>query len=166
MWSTQVGPGGTNGGIEWGSSVDPFKSRVYVAINNNLHSSYTLAPGNTQTWNAGSWAALDAATGKIVWQVKVPGTDPVNPTFGAGGRGPLASSPGLVYAGSMSGAMNVLDAQTGATLWSFDAGGSVASAPAIVDGAVYWGAGYSRFNFGTGVNKLYKFVPATMQQHH
>ncbi len=62
--------------------------------------------------------------------------------------------------------MNVLDAQTGATLWSFDAGGSVASAPAIVDGAVYWGAGYSRFNFGTGVNKLYKFVPATMQQHH
>ncbi len=46
VWSTQVGPGGINGGIEWGSSVDPFKSRVYVAINNNLHSSYTLAPGN------------------------------------------------------------------------------------------------------------------------
>jgi polyvinyl alcohol dehydrogenase (cytochrome) len=26
---------------------------------------------------------------------------------------------------------------------------------------VYWGAGYSRFNFGTGIHKLYKFVPAT-----
>ncbi|WP_369976128.1 PQQ-binding-like beta-propeller repeat protein [Xanthomonas bundabergensis] len=161
VWSTQVGPGGTAGGIEWGSSVDPFKSRVYVAINNNNHTSYTLAPGNTETWNAGSWAALDAASGKILWQVKVPGIDPIQTTFGAGGRGPLASSPGLVYAGSMSGAMTVLDAQTGATLWSFDAGGSVSSAPAVVDGAVYWGAGYSRFNFGTGVHKLYKFVPTS-----
>ncbi|UYB51027.1 PQQ-binding-like beta-propeller repeat protein [Xanthomonas sp. AM6] len=161
VWSTQVGPGGTAGGIEWGSSVDPLASRVYVAINNSSHTSYTLAPGNTETWNAGSWAALDAATGRIVWQVKVPGVEPVQPSFGAGGRGPLASSPGLVYAGSMSGAMTVLDARTGATLWSFDAGGSVASAPAVVDGAVYWGAGYSRFNFGTGVHKLYKFVPAT-----
>ncbi|MDR6671824.1 PQQ-binding-like beta-propeller repeat protein [Xanthomonas sp. 1678] len=161
VWSTQVGPGGTAGGIEWGSSVDPLKSRVYVAINNNNHTSYTLAPGNTETWNAGSWAALDAATGRIVWQVKVPGIDPVLPSFGAGGRGPLASSPGLVYAGSMSGAMTVLDAETGATLWNFGAGGSVSSAPAVVDGAVYWGAGYSRFNFGTGVHKLYKFVPAT-----
>jgi len=161
VWSTQVGPGGTAGGIEWGSAVDPFAARVYVAINNNEHKPYTLAPGNTETWNAGSWAALDAATGRIVWQVKVPGTDPVQTGFGAGGRGPLAASPGLVYAGSMSGAMTVLDAKTGATLWSFDAGGSVSSAPAIVDGAVYWGAGYSRFNFGTGVHKLYKFVPAT-----
>jgi len=161
VWSTQVGPGGTAGGIEWGSSVDPLKSRVYVAINNNNHTSYTLAPGNTETWNAGSWAALDAASGKILWQVKVPGIDPIQTTFGAGGRGPLASSPGLVYAGSMSGAMAVLDAETGKTLWSFDAGGSVSSAPAVVDGAVYWGAGYSRFNFGTGVHKLYKFVPAS-----
>ncbi|UNU09929.1 PQQ-binding-like beta-propeller repeat protein [Xanthomonas translucens] len=161
VWSTQVGPGGTAGGIEWGSSVDPLKSRVYVAINNNNHTSYTLAPGNTETWNAGSWAALDAASGKILWQVKVPGVDPVQTAFGAGGRGPLASSPGLVYAGSMSGAMTVLDAATGKTLWSFDAGGSVSSAPAVVDGALYWGAGYSRFNFGTGIHKLYKFVPAT-----
>ncbi|MDY4338554.1 MULTISPECIES: PQQ-binding-like beta-propeller repeat protein [Xanthomonas] len=164
VWSTQVGPGGTAGGIEWGSSVDPFSGRVYVAINNNEHTAYTLAPGNTETWNAGSWAALDAASGKILWQVKVPGTDPVQTAFGAGGRGPLASSPGLVYAGSMSGAMTVLDAKTGATLWSFDAGGSVSSAPAIVDGAVYWGAGYSRFNFGTGVNKLYKFVPSNRRR--
>ncbi|MEE7560830.1 hypothetical protein HH299_14815 [Xanthomonas sp. Kuri4-2] len=49
---------------------------------------------------------------------------------------------------------------TGATRWSFDAGGSVASAPSVVGGALYWGAGYSRFGFGTGTNRLYKFVPA------
>lgn len=159
VWSTQVGPGGTAGGIEWGSSFDPSRSRVYVAINNSSNTSYTLAPGNTETWNAGSWAALDAGTGKVLWQVKVPGINPVRPGVGAGGQGPVASSPGLVYAGSMSGAMVALNADTGATLWSFNAGGSVASAPSIVDGALYWGAGYSRFNFGTGVHKLYKFVP-------
>ncbi|MEE7565250.1 PQQ-binding-like beta-propeller repeat protein, partial [Xanthomonas sp. Kuri4-3] len=108
VWSTQVGPGGTTGGIEWGSSFDPYKQRVYVAINNSGNASYTLAPGHTETWNAGSWAALDAATGQVVWQVKVPGINPTRPGVGAGGQGPVASSPGLVYAGSMSGAMVAL----------------------------------------------------------
>lgn len=159
VWSTQVGPGGTTGGIEWGTSFDPYKSRIYVAINNNGNTAYTLAPEHKVSHDAGSWAALDAASGRILWQVKVPGENPVRPGVGAGGQGPVASSPGVVYAGSMSGAMVALDADTGRTLWSYDAGGSVASAPAIVGGALYWGAGYSRFNFGTGVNRLYKFVP-------
>jgi polyvinyl alcohol dehydrogenase (cytochrome) len=57
--------------------------------------------------------------------------------------------------------MVALDADTGATLWNHDATGSVISSPAIVDGALYWGAGYGRFNFGTAAtaNQLTKFVP-------
>ncbi|WP_434991071.1 PQQ-binding-like beta-propeller repeat protein [Xanthomonas melonis] len=161
VWSTQVGPGGTTGGVEWGTAVDPYKSQVYVAINNSSNATYTLGPANVQSHNGGSWAALDAATGKIKWQVKVPGINRVNPNVPAGGQGSLTVSPNLLYAGSMAGNMVALDTDTGATLWNYDAAGSVISSPATVDGALYWGAGYGRFNFGTPAtsNQLIKFVP-------
>ncbi|PPT59760.1 PQQ-binding-like beta-propeller repeat protein [Xanthomonas arboricola] len=161
VWSTQVGPGGTTGGVEWGTAFDPYKSQVYVAINNSSNATYTLGPANTQSHNGGSWAALDAATGRIKWQVKVPGINRVNPNVPAGGQGSLTVSPNLLYAGSMAGNMVALDTDTGATLWNHDATGSVISSPAIVDGALYWGAGYGRFNFGTAAtaNQLTKFVP-------
>ncbi|MGK9145384.1 PQQ-binding-like beta-propeller repeat protein [Xanthomonas euvesicatoria] len=161
VWSTQVGPGGTTGGVEWGTAFDPYKSQIYVAINNNSNATYTLGPANVQTHNGGSWAALDAATGKIKWQVKVPGVNPVNPTVPAGGQGSLTVSPNLLYAGSMAGNMVALDADTGATVWNYNASGSVISSPAIANGALYWGAGYGRFNFGTAAtgNQLTKFVP-------
>ncbi|WP_040145159.1 PQQ-binding-like beta-propeller repeat protein, partial [Xanthomonas citri] len=124
VWSTQVGPGGTTGGVEWGTAFDPYKSQIYVAINNNSNATYTLGPANVQTHNGGSWAALDAATGKIKWQVKVPGINPVNPTVPAGGQGSLTVSPNLLYAGSMAGNMVALDADTGATVWNYNASGS------------------------------------------
>jgi polyvinyl alcohol dehydrogenase (cytochrome) len=57
--------------------------------------------------------------------------------------------------------MFALDASSGKTLWSFAAGSSVNAAPAIVDGTLYWGTGYSRWAFlgipWTGNNKLYAF---------
>ncbi|MCL1500505.1 PQQ-binding-like beta-propeller repeat protein [Xanthomonas nasturtii] len=161
VWSTQVGPGGTTGGVEWGTAFDPYKSQVYVAINNSSNATYTLGPDNTVSHNGGSWAALDAATGKIKWQVKVPGINRVNPTVPAGGQGSLTVSPNLLYAGSMAGNMVALDTDTGATLWNYEATGSVISSPAIANGALYWGAGYGRFNFGTAAssNQLIKFVP-------
>jgi polyvinyl alcohol dehydrogenase (cytochrome) len=43
---------------------------------------------------------------------------------------------GVVYAGSAAGSggnMYALDADTGAVLWSFASGGSVCSAPAVVN---------------------------------
>jgi polyvinyl alcohol dehydrogenase (cytochrome) len=75
---------------------------------------------------------------------------------------------GVVFAGSLSGTMNALNAQTGKVLWSFASGGPVIDAPSIVNGVVYWGSGYSR---GTPTNpsirrgrnkvasKIYAFVP-------
>ena len=55
LWATQVGPGGLFGGIEWGVAMDG--QRIYAAIGNLTHVSYTLAPAHTVTVNAGSWAA-------------------------------------------------------------------------------------------------------------
>jgi polyvinyl alcohol dehydrogenase (cytochrome) len=138
VWQTMVGPGGALGGIEWGSATDG--RRVYAAITNFYRETYpiTSADGTTSTTNGGSWAALDAATGKILWQV----ADPQE----AAGIGYVSTANGVVYAGSAapSGAdMYALDAANGRILWRFDSGASVVSGAAIARGRVFWGSGYT-----------------------
>ena len=155
IWATLVGPGGTFGGIEWGSATDG--SKIYVAINNSSNISYTLAPAHTVTVNAGSWAALDPENGNIIWQIPATGQNPLNPKLGAGGLGQMSTAAGVVYAGSLSGDMVAIDGDTGDILWKFASGGSVICGPSIVDGTVFWGSGYSHFGVGTGNNKLFAF---------
>jgi polyvinyl alcohol dehydrogenase (cytochrome) len=137
VWQTLAGPGSSLGGIEWGSATDG--RRVYVAIANAYRETYQLtsADGTTSTTNGGFWAALDAATGKILWQVADP--------QGAADMGYVSSANGVVYAGSTAPAGNnmyALDAATGRILWRFASGGSVAAGAAITAGRVYWGSGY------------------------
>jgi polyvinyl alcohol dehydrogenase (cytochrome) len=150
VWSTVVGPGSTLGGIEWGTATDG--ERIYVAITNGQRLSHTLIGGQTINW--GSWSALDAATGKILWQT-------ADPTPGAFDMGAVSVANGVVYAGSFAGQMYGLDAKAGRVLWSFDSGGSVLDGPSIVDGVIYWGSGYKKIQPGIGNNKLYAFTVAT-----
>jgi polyvinyl alcohol dehydrogenase (cytochrome) len=133
LWQTQVGPGSSLGGMEWGSASDG--QRIYVSIANEYGIPY--AGGS-----AGSWSALDPATGAILWQVADPNK--------AIDLGPLAVANGVVYAPSMgvygtwttSANMFALDAATGKTLWSFAPGASVIAGATIAENAVYWGSGY------------------------
>ena len=48
-------------------------------------------------------------------------------------------------------------ARGGLCLWRFAGGSSVNSGPAVVDGTVYWGAGYARAAEGSGNRKVYAF---------
>jgi polyvinyl alcohol dehydrogenase (cytochrome) len=149
IWSTAVGPGSTLGGIEWGSATDG--SRIYAAITNNLHGTYKLQPqGENISW--GSWAALNARTGRIVWQT-------ADPTEGAVDMGAVSVANGVVYAGSFSGTMAAMDARTGTILWTFNSGGSVVDGPAIADGVVYWGSGYAHIKPGKANNAVFAFAP-------
>ena len=68
VWNIQVGPGGTLGGLQWGSAVDG--KRIYTAVSNNDFTPHkmTTGPGNGRTVSGGFWAALDAATGALVWE--------------------------------------------------------------------------------------------------
>jgi polyvinyl alcohol dehydrogenase (cytochrome) len=149
LWQNQVGPGSSLGGMEWGSATDG--QRIYVAIS-NLYG----IPYNNGAIHAGSWSALDPATGKTLWQVADPN--------GAIDLGPMAASNGVVYAASMAGAANApnmfaLDASTGATIWSFAAGGSVIAGATIVGDSIYWGSGYTHLPLPgfTTSNKFYAF---------
>jgi polyvinyl alcohol dehydrogenase (cytochrome) len=147
IWATQVGPGSSLGGMEWGSATDG--NRVYVAISNFYGIPYAYG-------NAGSFAALDAQTGSVIWQVADPN--------GAVDIAPVAVSKDVVFVGSMggdpsAGTMLALDAATGQTLWSFASGASVNAGAVIADNTVYWGSGYAHLGIPgyTGNNKFYAF---------
>lgn len=154
VWVTQAGPGGTAGGLQWGSATDG--TRIYTA-NANSNQVPWMPAGAAALTTRGAWTALDALTGAVLWQT----TDPLAPAgFGGGPSGPVATANGVVYACSLdaSGRMYAMNAATGAILWSYPSGGSCLSGAAIVDGTLYWGSGYSNFGFGTPNSKLYAFA--------
>jgi polyvinyl alcohol dehydrogenase (cytochrome) len=130
LWSAVVGPGGINGGIQWGTATDG--RRIYVAEANFESLPHTLPDGQTIT--SGSFAALDAATGAILWQVP-------DPTGGIDTAAVTVAN-GVIYAGSLTGRMFALDAVTGAIRWQFQGTGASAAGPAVAGGVVYWGNGY------------------------
>jgi polyvinyl alcohol dehydrogenase (cytochrome) len=164
IWKTQVGPGSSLGGIEWGTAFDG--KRIYVPIANLYGIPYALQPSGGEI-NGGSWAALDPATGKFLWQTSVPGNCSSvipNVTPGCMGLGPASVANGVVFAASMdlnpaAPTMFALDAATGKILWSFVAGSSVIAGPAIAGNSIYWGSGYGHFGptLGTPNNKLFAF---------
>ncbi|MEJ8852203.1 PQQ-binding-like beta-propeller repeat protein [Variovorax rhizosphaerae] len=147
IWHTQVGPGSSLGGMEWGSATDG--KRIYVS-NANFYGIPTSVGGG------GSWSALDPETGAILWQVGDPN--------GAIAIGALTVIDGVVFASSMAGSasaptMLALSAATGQTLWSYAAGSSVNAGASVVDGVIYWGSGYAHLGIPgyTGNNKFYAF---------
>jgi polyvinyl alcohol dehydrogenase (cytochrome) len=149
LWRTQVGPGSSLGGIEWGSASDG--KRIYVGIVNFYGLSYSGG-------SAGSWAALNPETGAILWQRPVPNNSIA--------LGPLAVANGVVYAPSMDGTPNAatmfaLNAADGSTLWSFASGASVIAGATIVNNTVYWGSGYAHLGIPgfTPNNKFFAFSP-------
>lgn len=147
-WVTQAGPGGTGGGLQWGSAVDG--KRVYTA-NANSDLVPWPAPGGL---TSGVWSGIDAVTGQLLWQTR--------PTFGGSTSGPVTTTNGVVFGCSLdrtNGYMYALDAATGGILWMFSSGGSCLSGAAISRGEVFWGSGYSNLfgTFGGPNNKLYAF---------
>jgi polyvinyl alcohol dehydrogenase (cytochrome) len=153
VWHTKIGPGSAGGGIFWGSATDG--TNVYSAEANENKTPYTLkgsGPYAGQTITGGSWTAMNAATGAILWQTPDPQS--------ASDTGYVSVANGVVYADSNASTgtnMYALDASTGAILWSFASGGEVRSGAAIVGPKVYWGSGYA----GGHNNKLYAFgLPA------
>jgi polyvinyl alcohol dehydrogenase (cytochrome) len=155
-WSTVVGPGSELGGIQWGSATDG--ERIYVALSNQGNKPFTMKSGTPH--NSGAFAALNPATGEIIWQVKAP----VSSSGMDWGMGPLAVANGVVFGASYSGQMTALNAATGATLWNYNgpAGqplGSNICGASIANGTVYWGTGYTNLGFGNTDNRLFAFTP-------
>ncbi len=126
---------GANGGAEWSPiAVDPRLNYAFVAglhqpmnyITHNapwekgrlwLGSAFVAIAGEEQ-W--GTYTAINLATGKVVWQNKVP-----QPMMG----GALATAGGLTFTGEGNGKFNAFDSRSGKLLWQFQAGAGCNSAP-------------------------------------
>jgi polyvinyl alcohol dehydrogenase (cytochrome) len=143
IWSASVGPGSTQGGIQWGTATDG--QRIFFTESNNARLTQRLPNG--QSINFSSFGALDVATGQVLWQVPEP--------RGAQSLGPVTTANGVVYVGSMNNFMYALNALTGQVLWEFRGAGSSNAGPAIVGGKLYWGNGYQRG--GTASTTFYSF---------
>lgn len=134
VWSTRVGPGGGLGGVMWGTANDG--QHIYAAETDFPRLPYQLVPSGRQI-SYGSFAALNPATGALVWQT----ADPAK----AFDFGFVSTANGVVYGGSsaVSGPnMYALSANNGKVLWSFASGGSVMGGAAIVGATVFWVSGY------------------------
>ena len=114
----------------------------------------------------GMWAALDPATGNVLWRTADP-NNAVDP-------GPVTVVNGVVYAPSMATdtpfvpgqnvskvpSMFALDAGTGKFLWSFAPGSSVIAGASVANGTVFWGSGYTHLPIPgfTGNNQFFAFT--------
>jgi polyvinyl alcohol dehydrogenase (cytochrome) len=164
VWSAKVGPGGPTGGIEYGSAVAG--GRVYVAESDTKQVGFDAKPyalPSGQTIDYASYAALDAATGKIVWQVPVPAgadhldngkpctrTSPREDCAGAFAKGAVTVWNGVVFACSTApdGPLYALDAGDGKVLWTHKAGAPCDTRAAVIGGRLYWVAASAVHAFG------------------
>jgi polyvinyl alcohol dehydrogenase (cytochrome) len=158
IWQTQGGPGGSLGGIEWGTATDG--THVFINQGNSKHvlTTITSYDGTKTTTTGGFFEALSAATGAIDWQVADPQGQYLDDSF-------VSSANGVMYTGSAAATgpdMYALNGTTGQILWRYASGGAVWAGAAIVNGTVYWGTGYHTKYFGLGYNgdnnKLYAFT--------
>ena len=163
VWATQVSPGGSRGGIQWGSAVG--YGRVFVSASNSAYVASSIK-GSSKLTNGGFWSALDTATGQILWQTATTAKQPpsashasrtTKPPSGAFARteGAVSVAGGVMYGSDEAGNLVALDARSGAQLWSYDAHGASVDAPSIVNGVVYWGNGYG--DIGRSGKTIYAF---------
>ena len=89
--------------------------------------------------------AIDALTGKRVWEYKAVRSNHYGP-------GLLSTAGGIVFAPEQLGQVSVLDAKTGQSLWHFNTGDVITAAPATysVDGQQFFAiaSGTNVFAFG------------------
>ncbi len=149
VWQTRVSNGGTQGGVIWGSSSDD--KTAYFSLSD-------WNPAKPE--DGGGVAAVEIATGKIVWKTPAP-TPACLSMKGCSAAQPGATTliPGAVFAGSLDGHLRAYDTASGKIVWDFDTmrdfdtvngikarGGSInGTGPTIVGGMLYANAGYSRF---------------------
>jgi polyvinyl alcohol dehydrogenase (cytochrome) len=166
LWRTRVGAGGVFGGIEWGMAA--IGSTVYVPISDSMptHPADAPRPG---------LAAVDAATGKVLWWAPAPrpicdwGPDDCRAALSQA----VTAIDDVVFAGSQDGHLRAYDARDGHVIWDFDTarrvpavnaesahGGSLdAGGPVVAGGMVFVNCGYGQF-LGRGGNALLAFGAA------
>jgi polyvinyl alcohol dehydrogenase (cytochrome) len=172
LWHKQIAAGGILGGIEWGMANDGKVAFISKSDINWKNEDFISAATTLDPAVGGGIVALDLSRGEFTWTapaVSCEGRERCSP----GQSAAVTAIPGVVFSGSVSGVMRAFDSNTGEVLWRFDAardfesvngaaarGGAIdAQGAVVVDGWVYFGAGYAKWG-GLPGNVLLAFRPA------
>ena len=169
IWSRPMGHGGTQGGVHFGMAADG--TRIFVPVNDMADT------GDARVYDpklrGAGLHALDAATGKAIWDApaidRCKGVRYCDPGISAA----VTAMPGVVFAGHLDGMFRAYDSATGAILWQADTttpvttvtgesghgGGMSGAGPAIWHGTVIVNSGYGMYSHMAG-NLLMVFAPA------
>lgn len=128
VWETQLTTGSPLGGVMVTAAVH----RGVVYVNSNKWRVFGIFSGVSSPLDTSSTFALDARTGRILWE-----TPMAAPMFGA-----MSWANGVVYQGTIDGTVHALAAADGRELWTDRPGGGVAGGFSISDGSLYAGRGF------------------------
>lgn len=111
VWESRVGPGGTSGGIMFGSAFDG--QTVYAGLSD------ATKIGNTHNPNSGGGlVALKAMSGELKWKTPHPPCGDKRPC-GQVQTAAVTVSNGLVFSGSIDGTLRAYSSLSGDIVWSY-----------------------------------------------
>ena len=169
LWETKLGRGSIQGGVHFGMALAG--NTVYVPINdmNDTRNGQWLDPAKAKP----GIAALNAATGELLWQhVQADTCGEARELCDPGISAPVTALEDAVIAGHLDGVIRIYSEADGSVLWEFDTTGSfetvngVAASGGGMSGAgAAVGAGHVVMNSGYGLyfhepgNALLIFAP-------
>lgn len=168
VWQSQLGKGGTLGGVEFGPAADA--SRLFVAISDEAFT-VTAQGADLDPSQGGGLFAFQLSDGKRLWETPAPPCDAARHPCSPAQPGAVTATPDLVFSGSLDGHLRAYSTSTGKILWDYDTeheykavngapghGGSLnVAGPVIAGGKVYALSGYDQFGAAPG-NVLLAFT--------
>lgn len=168
VWKTNLGHGGTQGGVHFGMAAQG--RLVYVPIN-DMADTRDGRDYDAKRLGAGIHA-IDAATGRVFWKALADNVCGNRPNCDPGISSAVSAIPGLVFAGHLDGRFRAYEGRSGRVLWSVDTtkqvktisgemahGGSMSGPGAVISsGHVVINSGYGLYYHSPG-NLLMVFTP-------
>ena len=114
LWTTKLGRGGIIGGVHWGLAANESLELVFAPISDKKIIGFP-SPGEPSP----GLYALDMATGEKKWAyVRESRCEDQECVFGLSGA--ILATNDIVVSGSLDGFLEILGAETGQLLWSYD----------------------------------------------
>jgi polyvinyl alcohol dehydrogenase (cytochrome) len=172
LWSSRVGRGSLQGGIQFGMAFDGRRLYVPISDTSSFYDAASSARENRQGPSRAGLYALDPMSGQAIWSKSALNGCNQVALCDPGILASIAVTPSSVFAGHMDGKLRAYDSRTGQPLWQYDtrqtvntvsgleaSGGTIGGGgPVPYEGTLYANSGYGLF-FHLPGNVLLAFSP-------
>jgi len=114
VWTRRAGRGGALGGVHWGMAVNEALGLLFVPVS-DIVAGHLTGKGEARP----GLFALDLASGALRWS-HLRTARCSDRTCSPGFSAAIVAGPDLVFAGSLDGKLEAIDARSGKLLWSYD----------------------------------------------